>query len=43
MIILCVGQIEARFNELRLRLKTTEYANEDLEKYHRVWMDMGLR
>ena len=29
-------QIEAKFNEMRLRLKTTEYANEDLDKYHKV-------
>ena len=30
------NQIESKFNELRLNLKTTEFANEDLDKYHKV-------
>lgn len=32
----CCLQVEVRFNEKRLTLKTTELANEDLEKYHKV-------
>lgn len=28
--------IEAKFNEARIRLKTLEYANEDLDKYHKA-------